>query len=404
MQEEGDSTAMIDDLWKKHKDRVLDLRRRLHRYPETALQETYTAKVLEEFLLLYPWFEARRAAGTGVVASLAGGAGPGRTMAVRSEMDALQVTETTGLPFTSERPGYMHACGHDAHMAMAAGAAVMLADMREQWAGTVRFLFQPAEEQIGGAKPMIEAGVLADPPVEGIMALHLFPDLPLGKAGFLDGPIMASNDRFRIVVRGSSAHAATPERGIDPVLVAAQIVVALQTVITREMSALESVVISFGICRAGQAYNIIPGEAELEGTVRTLNPLIRDQVAARMAEIVEKQAAVYGAQAELEYVRQYPVTVNDASFNRIAARAAAEVLGKDGVIWLKRPSMMAEDFSFFLERVPGAMIFLGSGSAGGQPVYPLHHGSFQFDEQVLEYGTKLIVRTVLNFLDSSTVK
>ncbi len=390
---------MIDNLWHKHQDKIIAVRRQLHSYPEIAFTEEKTAEVLEGFLHGAGMTEIRRAARTGVVAALNGRAGGGRTLAIRADMDALKVPETTGLPFASVRSGFMHACGHDAHMAMALGAALILGEMREQWVGTVRFLFQPAEEEIGGAKLMIEEGVLGQPVVDRIMALHLFPDLPLGQVGLLDGPIMASNDRFRIKVRGTAAHAATPERAVDSIMVAAHIVLTLQSMITREISALDSVVVSFGVSRAGQAYNVIPGEAELEGTVRTLNPAVRAHLSRRMQEIVEKQAAVFGAEATVEYIRQYPVTVNEAGFNRTVASAAGQIFGPTGVVWLERPSMMAEDFSFFLEQVPGAMVFLGCGSADpAQLDYPLHHSSFQFDERVLEYGSKLLVRTVLNYL------
>lgn len=389
---------MINNLWEKYEKKVIDIRRQIHRCPETAFQEERTAQILTGFLEnLQPSPEIKRVAGTGVVATLKGRqAGIGRTIAVRADMDALNVQEHTGLPFASERLGYMHACGHDAHMAMALGAAMILDEMQDQWDGQVRFLFQPAEEQFGGAQPMIKAHVLEDPAIRAIIALHLFPDLALGQVGLIDGPIMASNDRFRIHVRGKSAHAANPEKAVDSILVAAHIVLTLQSIISREINAMDNAVLSFGMCKSGESYNVIPGEAELEGTVRTLNPALQEQIAARMREIVESMARVYGAEASLEYIRQYPITVNNPDFNRLVAASAAKIPGSE-VVWLEKPSMMAEDFSFFLERIPGAMVFLGCGDPNGTN-YPLHHGCFQFDERVLAYGTKVIVRVVLDYL------
>lgn len=390
----------VRELWERHRERVVDVRRHIHSYPEKARQEERTAATVEEVLAACRPVELKRMVGTGVTALLKGeGEGSGRVMAIRADMDALAVAEKTGLPFTSVRPGFMHACGHDAHMAMALGAALILADMRKEWAGQVRLIFQPAEEEIGGAQPMIEAGVLDDPPVGAIVALHLWPDLPLGRVGLVDGPMMASNDRFRIQVKGESTHAAMPEKGVDTILVASGIVYGLQHLVSRETSAQESAVISFGIFRAGESFNVIPATAELEGSLRTLNPELRQRLKRRIREMAGGLARVYGARATIDYVMEYPVTMNDPGFNRVVAATAEKVLGANAPIWLSRPPMVSEDFSYFLERVPGAMVLLGCGDPNGGKAYPLHHECFQFDEKVLEYGTKLLVHTTMDYLN-----
>jgi len=393
---------LIDSLWEKYKEKIVELRRRLHRYPERAFQEERTAAAVEEVLKACQPIEIKRVAGTGVTALLNGGAqGSGRTLALRADMDALPLSEKTGLPYASERPGLMHACGHDAHVAMLAGAALILADMRESWSGRVRLIFQPAEEEIGGAQPMIEAGILNSPPVEAIMALHLWPDLPLGQVGLRDGALMASNDRFRIWVQGQATHGATPEKGVDALLVGAQIAISLQHLISRETPALDTAVISLGVFRAGTTYNIVSGEAELEGSLRTLDPTLRAKLKKRIKEMVEGIAGAYGARAEVDYLSGFPVTVNAPDFNRVVARAAAQILGPESIVWLENAAMVSEDFSHFLERVPGAMVFLGCGNLVGK-TYPLHHECFQFNEEVLEYGTKLLVATVGEYLPAAS--
>jgi len=313
-------------------------------------------------------------------------------------MDALPILEENAVDYISQNPGVMHACGHDAHTAILLATARVLAARRAEFAGTVKLLFQPAEElPPGGAKPMIDAGVLADPVVDAAFGLHINQDGPLGTIEVRPGPAMAAADRFRGVIQGKGGHGARPQDCVDPIVVGAQIVGALQTLVAREVDPIEAAVVSVCAFLAGDAFNVIPDTAELRGTVRTFTAENRDLLERRLGEVVRGVAASLRAEATVEYSRGYPATVNDPAMTELVAAAAGEVVGADKVV-VGPPMMGAEDFSYFLERVPGSFFFVGSRNEERGLVWGHHHPRFDLDEAALAVGIEALTRTTLRYL------
>jgi hippurate hydrolase len=299
-------------------------------------------------------------------------------------MDALPILEDTGLPFASETEGKMHACGHDGHTSMLVGAAHALSGRRDQLGGNVKFIFQPAEEGGGGGKVMVDEGV-ADG-VSSIFALHLWPGLPFGKVATKAGPIMAAADAFEMEVKAAGSHGAMPHLGSDAISIAAQIVTALQTIVSREVDPVEPAVLTVGEIGAGTAFNVIPDKAHLGGTVRTLNADVREEMPRRMEELARGIAKGMRGDVDLDYTFSYPVTVNHEAVANLALDVAEDLFGGESVLELSSPSMGAEDFSYFLESLPGAFIWLGIGEdASG-----LHTPKFAFDEMILPRGSALL--------------
>lgn len=377
--------------------RVHDLRWQIHRYPELSLKEEQTAALVERELIeigLVP----RLVTNTGVTALLEGGR-PGKTIALRADMDALPLPEETGCLHSSKVAGVMHACGHDVHTAVLLGVARLLASFRERISGNVKFIFQPAEENnpTGGAKPMIEAGVLNDPKVDLILALHVWPELPVGSIGVRDGAMMAASDRVFVKVLGKSSHGSAPHQGIDAIAVSAQVISALQTVVSRNVSPLEAAVLTFGTVRGGHRYNIIANQVELEGTCRTLNPAVRRLVETRIDQVASQVAVGLGAESEVRYVHGYPALINSAEGFTVLKQAGEETLGKDGVVIPQYPAMGAEDFAFFVEKVPGALFWLGCTKLNA-PMVPLHSPEFLPAEECLAVGVEVLSRAVFNYL------
>jgi hippurate hydrolase len=327
----------------------------------------------------------------GVAATLKGG-GDGPTVGLRADMDALPIREETGLPFASETDGKMHACGHDGHTSMLVGAAHALSGVRERVNGTVKFFFQPAEEGGGGGKVMVEEGVADD--VASIFALHLWPGLPFGKAATKAGPIMAAADAFEMTVRGAGGHGAMPHLAADAITMAAQIVTALQTVVSREVDPVEPAVLTVGEIGAGTAFNIIPETARLGGTVRTLNEDLRRKMPERIAHLARSVAQGMRGDAEIDYEFSYPVTMNDEGVARHALGVIGDLFGEKNALELPNPSMGAEDFAFFLQKIPGAFIWLGVG----EDVSGLHTPTFAFDEEILPLGSALLTALALESL------
>ena len=336
-------------------DDTVALRRRIHEHPELGLDLPRTqAAVLEELDGL--GLEVRTGeALSSIVADLDAGDGP--TVLLRGDMDALPMSEDTGLDFASTEPGRMHACGHDAHTAMLVGAARLLTSRRDALRGRVRFMFQPGEEGPGGAPHMISEGVLDG--VDAAFALHVAPNAPSGIVVQRSGPVMASSDIFEIVVTGRGGHASTPHWAVDPVPVACEIVLALQSMVTRSVNVFDPTVVTVGRVRAGTTDNVIPESAELVGTVRAVSEATRHLVWERIATVADGIAAAHGCTATVRIDEGYPVTANDAGFTELAAGAARTVVGDARVVELPTPVMGAEDFSYVLQRVPGAMFFLG---------------------------------------------
>jgi hippurate hydrolase len=372
---------------------IVTLRRDIHREPELGFDTEKTAEKVLDALDGLPLEIQTGVAKNGVVATLGGGGGNGPTVALRADMDALPIHEATNLPFASEIDGKMHACGHDGHTSMLVGAARALCQdhLRERLSGTVRFVFQPAEEGYAGGRAMIEEGVAED--VRQLFALHLWPGLKFGVAATKAGPIMAASDAFEIKIKGSGGHGAMPHLTTDAVAIAAQVVTALQTIVSREVDPVEPAVLTVGEIGAGSAFNIIPETARLGGTVRTLNAELRERMPERIEELARGVAKGMRGDVKLDYDFSYPVTSNDADAARLALGVTGELFGEERAVELDNPSMGAEDFAFFLEKVPGAFIWLGIGDVSN-----LHTPQFSFDEEILSQGAALLVALALESL------
>ena len=368
-------------------------RRELHAAPELAFRENETATYLIERLEALSVDRLQTGvAGTGIVADIKG-ARPGRAVMVRADMDGLPITEAGDLPFRSTRRGVMHACGHDVHMAVALEVARALAGNRDQLAGMVRFVFQPAEEIAGGAKPMIDAGVLNG--IDRVVGLHVWAGLPTGQVSVRSGAMMASADGFTLVVRGKGGHGAMPEKTVDAVVIAAQIVTALQTLVSRETSPRAPVVVTLGSIHGGSAANIIAGEVVIQGTLRTFDAALRDHMLQRMAELAGGIATAMRGSCEFRLESAAPPVVNDAAVAGLVAEAAKDVLGHDAVVPFE-PLMVGEDVAYFLDARPGCFFLLGGAPDSG-PV--LHHtAEFQVDERCLSIGYRVMSAAVLRLL------
>jgi amidohydrolase len=370
----------------------------LHAHPETAFEEHRTADAVARLLQSFGIAVARGLARTGVIGTLQGARPEGPAIALRADMDALPILEKNGFAHASTHPGRMHACGHDGHTAMLLGAARYLAETRN-FAGTVHFVFQPAEENEGGARLMVEEGVLERYPVAAIYGMHNWPGLPAGQFAIRPGPMMAAFDIFELAVRGRGAHAAMPHLGIDPVVAAAQIVGGLQTIASRGVNPLEGAVVSVTQIHGGDTWNVIPDEVVLRGTTRSFDPAVRDLLEPAIRRIAEGVCAALGASVEMRYERRYPPTVNSAAETEIAATTAASLVGADNVRRDLLPSMGAEDFAWFLEQKPGAYIWIGNDAAAGQAM--LHNPHYDFNDEILALGASYWARLVETVLAKS---
>ena len=383
-------------------DRTIDLRRRLHRQPEIGLHLPQTqATVLEAFAGLP--IELTTGRSTSSVVGVLRGARPGPTYLLRGDMDALPVHEDTGLPFASEVPGAMHACGHDTHVAMLLGAARLLAERRDLMTGQVVFMVQPGEEGFHGARFMLEEGLLdavPEAPVSGAFALHITSTMPSGSINVRPGPQMASADQWRMVVRGRGGHASEPHAAADPIPVAAEIVLALQSMVTRRVDVFDPAVVTVAHIEAGSTNNVIPDTAFLEGTIRTLSAARRTDVVASVERVATHVAAAHEMTVEFEHVAGYPVTVNDARVAAEVLDTATDLLGAPASSLMRAPLMGAEDFSYVLEKVPGAMAFLGACPPGLDPATaPANHSNLVvFDEEPLPAGVALYAEMALRAL------
>ena len=375
------------------KDWMVDIRRRLHRIPERGFAEVKTQRVIMETLnaLGIPYTTER----TWVVGVIEGGL-PGEVVALRADMDALPLEEPEGLPFRSEHPGMMHACGHDAHMTMVLGAAKVLMGMRDRLPGTVKLLFQPAEETDGGAEPMVQRGVMENPHVDRVYGLHVQPYLPVGVIETRAGTLNASTDDVELTILGRSSHGAYPESGADAIVCAAQVITSLQTLVSRNVSPLASAVLSLGMISGGTAGNIICDRVTLRGTLRTANGEIRAMMKRRIEEVASGVAAAMGCTAEVRITSGYAALVNDEAEAGRVMRVGARLLGERNVLRKAAPSMGGEDFSFFCESVPGAFFHLGCVKKEDMPAPLLHSRDFHLDEDCLTVGAMMHVALVLD--------
>lgn len=382
---------------------LVEWRRALHQRPELGFREQITAEFISKKLKEWGIKHQTEIAKTGIVATIEG-AKAGDTalekpkvLAIRADMDALPIQEENDVPYRSQHDGIMHACGHDGHTAIALGTAYYLSQHRQDFSGTVKIIFQPAEEGPGGAKPMIEAGVLKNPDVDAIIGLHLWNVLPIGTVGVRSGALMAATEKFNCTIYGKGGHGAMPHQTIDSIVVGAQIINALQTIVARNVSPIESAVVTIGQFNAGTAVNVIADKATFAGTVRYFNPAVGETIRQRIEQIIAGICQSHGAKYEFNYSRQYPPTVNDPKIAELVRSVAVNVVETPAGIVPECQTMGAEDMSFFLEAVPGCYFFLGSANGDLNLDYPHHHPKFDFDETALGTGVEIFVSSVEKF-------
>jgi amidohydrolase len=371
-------------------------RRQLHQRPELGFREHLTATLITQQLTQWGIDHEVGIAQTGVVAVIQGDR-PGPVLGVRADMDALPIQEANEVSYRSQHAGVMHACGHDGHTAIALGTAQYLAQHRDRFAGTVKLIFQPAEEGPGGAKPMIEAGVLKNPDVDAIIGLHLWNQLPLGTVGVRAGALMAAVELFKCVILGKGGHGAIPQQTIDSIVVGSQIVNALQTIVARNVDPIDSAVVTVGEFQAGTAKNIIADSARLAGTVRYFNPQYAGFFKQRIEQIIAGVCQAHGAAYELDYSSLYPPVINDGAIADLVRSVAMAVIETPAGVVPHCQTMGGEDMSFFLQAIPGCYFFLGSANLSRGLNFPHHHPRFDFDEAVLSMGVEIFVRCVEKF-------
>lgn len=386
----------IHELVRDGSDYVVKLRRHFHAFPELGGEEFETQKkIMAELKAM--GLKPRSAAGTGVIAEIIGGR-PGKTVAIRADIDALPIQDELEKPYHSQNAGRCHACGHDGHTAVLMGIAKVFSKIKDELPGTIRLLFQPSEEKFpGGALAMI-----ADGAVEGVNAIigaHLWQPLATGTMGVTYGPMMASPDEFTITIKGAGGHGSMPYQTIDPLYVGAQLVLALKTITGNNVNANELAVLSLGVFKAGDAFNVIPDTATLKGTVRTFSQNTRETVFAAIDRMCNGICAAAGATYNLESYYGFPPVINDPEVAKVVAKSGEAVLGKTGVLELK-PAMVGEDFSYYQQQAPGCFMFIGVGNKDKGIIYPHHHPKFDMDELGFSHGVEIMVVSALNLLQA----
>ena len=375
---------------------LVEWRRHLHQRPELGFKEHLTAKFIAQKLQEWGIPHQTGIANTGIVATINSNK-PGRVLAIRADLDALPIQELNDVPYRSIHNGVMHACGHDGHTAIALGTAHYLATHPENFSGIVKIIFQPAEEGPGGSKPMIEAGVLKNPDVDAIIGLHLWNNLPLGTLGVRSGALMAASERFNCTILGKGGHGAMPHQTIDSIVVAAQVINALQTIVSRNISPIDSAVVTIGQLNAGRAFNVIANTARMAGTVRYFNLDYQNYFSKQMEQIISGICASYGANYELNYQPLYPPLINNPKVTDIVRSVAELIVETPAGVIPECQTMGAEDMSFFLQEVPGCYFFLGSANSEKGLAYPHHHPRFDFDETALGIGVEMFIRCTEKF-------
>ncbi len=376
---------------------IVKLRRQLHQYPELAFQEINTGKLIAQELSKLDIRVKKGVGKTGLVGILKGNGNAG-VVALRADMDALPITEESGVPFTSKNIGKMHACGHDAHMAMLIGAAKILSQLKNEIRGTVKFIFQPSEEKNpGGAPSMIKDGALSDPDVDVIFGQHITADIPAGKFGFRAGPLLASADEIYFTVIGKGGHGAKPHETIDPILIAAQIITSLQSVISRMRDPLEPSVLTIGSIHGGTAPNVIPDSVKLSGTLRTMNEVWRKKALGLIKRTAEDCAKSFGGKCKVEVSHGYPVLVNSEKETEQARSSAESLFGKSSFLTVP-PVMGAEDFAYFLQKVPGTFWWIGAGNKKIGAAASIHNSKFKIDETAMMYGSAFLAYLTIEYL------
>lgn len=376
---------------------VIELRRKIHMYPELGFEETKTSEIVYDYLKNLG-IEVKRIAKTGVVGTLKGNGS--KTIAIRADMDALPIQEENDVEYASQIPGRMHACGHDVHTAILLGTAKLLANMRDKLKGNVKFIFQPAEETTGGALPMIEEGVLENPKVDAIIGLHVDPELQVGQIGITYGKAYASSDMFDIIVKGKSSHGAEPHKSVDSIVIAANIVNMLQTVVSRKANPLSPLVLTIGTIEGGYARNIIANKVRMSGIIRMMEEEKRDEIVEMVEKICDNTAKAMGGEVEFKRTIGYPCLVNHKGMTDLIKETAFPLLGEGNVIEVA-PTMGVEDFAYFLQKVPGSFYKLGCGNKEKGIDKPIHNNQFNIDEECIKIGLAVHVSTVLKYLNSN---
>ncbi len=389
--------SAIKTLAKKIAPEIVKLRHDIHAHPECGFEEVRTSSLVADHLKALGLEVKTGVAKTGVVGLLRGNKGGG-TVALRADMDALKMQERSGLPYASKTKERMHACGHDGHTAILMGVAKLLTEMRGRIKGNVKFIFQPAEEGGGGGRIMCEEGVLRNPKVDAVFALHSWPFTEVGTIAIKYGVMMAAADAFKLVIKGNGTHGAYPHKGVDPVVISAKVIENLQAIISRERDPLEPAVITVGSIHGGTARNVIPDQVVMEGTVRTLDPESRLEISQAMRRVIAGTAKAFRASYRFRYIDGYPPTINHNGMVDLVHEVAEEALGRGNVRRLEEASMGGEDFSYFLQAVPGAMFRLGVGRPGVSDPTPLHNPRFNFNDEAMEPGIAVLASVALRFL------
>jgi len=390
----------VRELSEKYKDEIIALRREFHQNPELSWKEFRTSKRIEEELQKLG-IEVQRVAETGIVGTIKGQEGD-KVVALRADIDALPIQEANDdIPYKSKNDGVMHACGHDSHTAMLLVAAKILVESKEQFKGTVKLIFQPAEELIQGAKKMLAEGVLND--VDAILGIHIWSQVSTGIVSLEPGPRFAAGDRFKITVKGKGAHAASPHLGIDAIVAASAIVLNLQTIVSREIDPLEPAVITMGKMTGGFNFNVICNEVVIEGTTRSFNQNIQTKYPEMIRRVIESTASSFNASAELEYIIGSPACINHHEISGIARKSITKLYG-ESIIGSFEKIMGGEDFAYFNQTIPGVMAFLGGGNEAKHTTYSHHHEKFNIDEDALPVGTSLYAQFAIDFLNQQDKK
>ena len=389
--------SQIKDTAQKFAPRLIEIRRHIHAHPELSGEEHQTSAYIAGVLSSYGLNVKEEVGKTGVVGELSGSGSDRRTLAIRTDMDALPIQESAPLNFASCKPGIMHACGHDVHSTLGVGTAMVLSQLSEQLPGNIRFLFQPAEEIALGAKWMVKDGAIEG--VDAIYGVHVFPSIPARKVGIRYGALTSAADEIEIIIEGESGHGARPHQAIDAVWIAAQIVTTLQQAISRTQNTLHPIVLSIGKIEGGRAPNVIADRVKMMGTVRSLHPDSHANLPQWIENIIKGICQIYGAKYQLDYRRGVPSVHNDDKLTQIIESATREAWGDESVQILQEPSLGAEDFSIYLDKVPGCMFRLGVGH-GGEINYPLHHPKFEVDEDAIVTGVVTLAYAACKYWQS----
>ncbi|WP_018249250.1 M20 metallopeptidase family protein [Orenia marismortui] len=382
----------------KIKEEIIKIRRQIHSNPELGFEEWQTSKLVSAYLNSLGLEVQEGIAKTGVVGFLEGN-NRNKVLAIRADMDALPIQEQNEFKYKSRNKGKMHACGHDAHTAMVLGVAKLLSKFKAELEGSVKFIFQPNEEQSkipGGADTMIEEGVLENPRVEAILGIHVNPQIEVGSVGIKEGSIMAATDKFKIIVKGEGGHGAAPHETIDAIIIAADIVQNLQAIVSRRISPVEPVVLTIGKVCGGESYNVIADEIEIEGTVRTVNPEIREQIPMLMEQTIDGVTDIFGGDYRFDYQFGHSVLNNDRELTNLVTEVSKIIIGEEKSIILKNPLMAGEDFASYTKEVPGFFLHLGVKNSE-RKIYPWHHSKFNLDEEALPLGIAILTQSAIQY-------